>query len=69
MICVVKVQSLEPELLVSMYIPIMHALLEQHQFLPDTIVLVGDSVFTARRLVDGIKPRGAIANLYMSDRL
>ncbi|KAG0219815.1 hypothetical protein B0O80DRAFT_489031 [Mortierella sp. GBAus27b] len=68
-VCVVKVQSQEPELLVSMYIPIMHAILEQHQFLPDTIVLVGDNVSTARRLVDGLKPRGAISNLYTSERL
>ncbi|KAG0327642.1 hypothetical protein BGZ99_007223 [Dissophora globulifera] len=68
-VCVVKVQSQEPEVLVSMYIPVMHAILEQHQFLPDTIVLVGETVATARRLADGIKPRETICNLYISERL
>ncbi|KAG0018481.1 hypothetical protein BGZ80_007115 [Entomortierella chlamydospora] len=52
-----------------MYIPLMHAILEQHQFLPDTIVLVGDSVSTARRSSDGLKPRELICTLYSTDRL
>ncbi|KAG9067388.1 hypothetical protein KI688_012171 [Linnemannia hyalina] len=68
-ICVVKVQKQDPEVLVSMYIPLMHAILDQHQFLPDTIALVGDSVSTARRASDGLKPRDTIAGLYLSDRL
>ncbi|KAF9190185.1 hypothetical protein BGZ51_008888 [Haplosporangium sp. Z 767] len=68
-VCVVKVQNQEPEVLVSMYIPVMHAILEKHQFLPDTIVLVGDSVSTARRLSDGLKPRESICSLYTSERL
>ncbi|KAF9920557.1 hypothetical protein FBU30_009600 [Linnemannia zychae] len=68
-ICVVKVRKQEPELLVSMYIPLMHAVLEQHQFLPDTIILVGDNVSTARRASDGLKPRDSIAKLYITDRL
>ncbi|KAK5810007.1 hypothetical protein F5H01DRAFT_415049 [Linnemannia elongata] len=68
-ICVVKVQKQDPEVLVSMYIPLMHAILDQHQFLPDTIALVGDGVSTARRASDGLKPRDTIAGLYLSDRL
>ncbi|KAF9355344.1 hypothetical protein BGX26_006687 [Mortierella sp. AD094] len=68
-ICVAKVQSQEPEVLVSMYIPLMYAILEQHQFLPDTIVLVGDNVSTARRNSDGLKPRELICTLYSTDRL
>ncbi|KAG0263655.1 hypothetical protein BG011_008370 [Mortierella polycephala] len=68
-VCVVKVQNQEPEVLVSMYIPVMHAILEKHQFLPDTIVLVGDNVSTARRLSDGLKPRESICSLYTSERL
>ncbi|KAF8985955.1 hypothetical protein BGZ46_000041 [Entomortierella lignicola] len=68
-ICIVKVQSQEPECLVSMYIPLMHAILEQHQFLPDTIVLVGENVSTARRNSDGLKPRELICALYSTDRL
>ncbi|KAF9947186.1 hypothetical protein BGZ72_010800 [Mortierella alpina] len=68
-VCVVKVLNQEPEVLVSMYIPIMHAILEQHQFLPDTIVLVGETVSTARRVADGLKPREAICGLYTSERL
>ncbi|KAF9433948.1 hypothetical protein BGZ76_008786 [Entomortierella beljakovae] len=68
-ICVVKVQNQEPEVLVSMYIPLMHAVLEQHQFLPDTIVLVGENVSTARRVSDGLKPRELICTLYSTDRL
>ncbi|KAI1317649.1 hypothetical protein EDD11_008077 [Mortierella claussenii] len=68
-VCVVKVENQEPEVLVSMYIPLMHAILEQHQFLPDTIVLVGDSVSTARRLSDGLKPRESTCSLYSSERL
>ncbi|KAG0366978.1 hypothetical protein BGZ54_004599 [Gamsiella multidivaricata] len=68
-VCVVKVQNQEPELLVSMYIPIMHAILEQHQFLPDSIILVGDNVSTAKRITDGLKPRETISSLHNSDRL
>ncbi|KAF9110342.1 DIP2 disco-interacting protein 2 C, partial [Mortierella sp. AM989] len=68
-VCVVKVQNQEPEVLVSMYIPLMHAILEQHQFLPDTIVLVGENVSTARRSSDGLKPRELICTLYSTDRL
>ncbi|KAF8942567.1 hypothetical protein BGZ47_006345 [Haplosporangium gracile] len=68
-ICVVKVRKQDPEVLVSMYIPLMHAILDQHQFLPDTIALVGDGVSTARRASDGLKPRDTIAGLYLSDRL
>ncbi|KAF9129664.1 hypothetical protein BGW39_003957 [Mortierella sp. 14UC] len=68
-ICVVKVRKQDPEVLVSMYIPLMHAILEQHQFLPDTIALVGDGVSTARRASDGLKPRDTIASMYITDRL
>ncbi|KAG0029987.1 hypothetical protein BGZ81_003203 [Podila clonocystis] len=65
----VKVVSQEPEVLVSMYIPLMHAILEQHQFVPDVIALVGDNVSTARRAIDGLKPRDTVAALYISERL
>jgi len=65
----VKVVSQEPEVLVSMYIPLMHAILEQHQFVPDVIALVGDNVSTARRAIDGLKPRDTIAALYNAERL
>ncbi|KAG0273108.1 hypothetical protein BGZ95_011100 [Linnemannia exigua] len=68
-ICVVKVRKQDPEVLVSMYIPLMHAVLEQHQFLPDTIALVGDGVSTARRASDGLKPRDTICSMYITDRL
>ncbi|KAF8932525.1 hypothetical protein BGZ58_007013 [Dissophora ornata] len=68
-ICVVKVQNQEPEVLVSMYIPVMHAILKQHQFLPDTIVLVGEAVLTSRRPTDGLKPRETICGLYTSEHL
>ncbi|KAF9215975.1 hypothetical protein BGZ59_011462 [Podila verticillata] len=65
----VKVVSQEPEVLVSMYIPLMHAILEQHQFVPDVIALVGENVSTARRAIDGLKPRDTIAALYNAERL
>jgi hypothetical protein len=68
-ICVVKVRKQDPEVLVSMYIPLMHAILDQHQFLPDTIALVGDGVSTARRASDGLKPRDTISGLYLTERL
>ncbi|KAG0357767.1 hypothetical protein BG005_003127 [Podila minutissima] len=68
-IVAVKVVSQEPEVLVSMYIPLMHAILEQHQFIPDVIALVGDNVSTARRAIDGLKPRDTVAALYSAERL
>lgn len=52
-----------------MYIPLMHAILEQHQFVPDVIALVGDNVSIARRAIDGLKPRDTIAALYNAERL
>ncbi|KAG0349618.1 hypothetical protein BG004_000024 [Podila humilis] len=68
-VVVVKVVSQEPEVLVSMYIPLMHAILEQHQFVPDVLALVGDTVATTRRSIDGLKPRDTISSLYNSERL
>ncbi|KAG0293330.1 hypothetical protein BGZ96_002985 [Linnemannia gamsii] len=68
-ICVVKVRKQDPEVLVSMYIPLMHAILNQHQFLPDTIALVGDGVSTAPRASDGLKPRDTVSGLYLTERL
>ncbi|KAF9107084.1 hypothetical protein BGX29_007446 [Mortierella sp. GBA35] len=68
-VVVVKVRKQDPEVLVSMYIPLMHAILDQHQFLPDTIALVGEGVSTARRASDGLKPRDTISAMYISDRL
>ncbi|KAF9417580.1 hypothetical protein BGZ94_009925 [Podila epigama] len=68
-VVVVKVVSQEAEILVSMYIPVMHAVLEQHQLIPDVIALVGDNVSTARRSTDGLKPRDTISSLYNADRL
>ncbi|KAF9968149.1 hypothetical protein BGZ73_000242 [Actinomortierella ambigua] len=68
-VVVVKVQHQETERLLPMYIPLMHAILEQHQFVPDVIALVGDDVSTSRGVLDGCKPRMHLQTMYQTGRL
>lgn len=68
-ICVVKVINHDLEVLMSMYKPLLDAVVEQHQFIPDTIVFVDESVSTSRRISDGVKPRDIIGRLYATERL
>ncbi|KAG0231817.1 hypothetical protein BGW41_002088 [Actinomortierella wolfii] len=68
-VVVVKVVHQEMERLLPMYIPLMHAIMEQHQFVPDVIALVGDDVTTARGPLDACKPRKHLQALYQASKL